>query len=114
MKQNQTKEGLEAKLRVAEYDREKSLFRTVCWVALPVVVFYGISSLGRYVGSQYESESKNWATFFNYGIPAALGLTLGVSGMVGEYLEKFRDFVGDIRDDSGRIRNYRTQLQELK
>ena len=112
MEQNQNRQKLEASLAETQKNKIKSLLKTAGWAALPVVVFGGLGLFGGLVSSRFES--KDLGTLVSLGVGVGGGVVIGYSGMVADYIEKFRAFVDDVRCASSRAREYRTQLQELK
>lgn len=117
--ENQTqtrREELESLVKQSKRERLVGLAKTAGLTTLPLV------ALGAVVGATklltYPLENPDLKDILNIGIPLALGGASGyfasASGMIEDYVGKFRDLVSDIRYAGQRAREYRTELSQLE
>jgi len=116
--ENQTpkREELESLVRKSKRERLVGLAKTTGLTALPLVALGGVVGVTQLVTGPLENQDLKH--ILNIGIPFALGGATGyfasASGMFEDYVEKFRDLVSDIRYSGQRVKQYRTELSELK
>lgn len=88
-------------LREAQKERRVNLAKTVGWATVPALTTAGIGGLGALLTYPIENHYLKYVLSGVIGL--GLGIAAGVSGMVSDYIEKFRDFVRDVRDSTEKI-----------
>lgn len=98
-------------LREAKSEKRTNYAKAVGWSMVPIAVFGGIGAVSSFISSPIESNDLRYLT--STGLGVAGGVVLGLSGMVGDYLEKFRDVIDDVKYSSQRVREGRNVLKSL-
>ncbi len=85
--------------------------KTVGWSTVPVMTLGAIAGISSLVG--YNLEDHDTRFLVTNGIAALLGGLIGCSGMVGDYIEKYKDLMDEIGYTSKTFRHYKNQIKSL-
>lgn len=107
---------LEGLVKQSKRERLVGLAKTIGLTVLPLIAIGGVAGVTTLVTDPLEN--KDLKHLLNIGIPFALGSAAGyfasATGMIEEYVNKFRDLVSDIRYSRQRLKQYRTELSKLE
>jgi hypothetical protein len=113
MEQNQNpRDEAYQNLREAKSKKRTSYAKTIGYSAVPVLALGGTALVAGLGASCFENHDVRTAVSMGFGL--ALGGIAGYTGMVADYIEKFRDLVDDVKFASQRVRGCRTRVKTLE
>jgi hypothetical protein len=111
MEQSPSRPEIEERLVEARKERASSILRITRLTGLPVAVWGGISIAGGLAGLCF-SENPDLNSFVAFSFAYVTGGIAGAFSPV--YFFKFANLMDEYRYASARVRNYKTQLQEVR
>ncbi len=106
------KSELEQSVRETRKEQAVVYAQAVGKALVPIAVGGGITIASSLLSNQFENHNLQNLVYF--GLSFGAGLVIGVTGMTSDYMRWFKGTINDIRYNSQRVKDYRTQIKTLE